>query len=493
MNLEKILLFSFKFNKWLVAISVITVAVSVFTLVHFGVRQTENMFLKKELEQMSSHWTDVVLDESSVATGVASEVTSALPRSDILEAVNVAKGIIAYKIYDADGIIVASSQTGLIGSVNREPYFDRYLRTGRQYIDIEVQEEIGHRVVAGVYQPIIRENEFVGAFELHFDVTPMASHIREIGDYAILLAGIVLAGTSVAVFILFLYSNVERTRHAVMADTLRRAEAASNSKSMFLANMSHEFRSPLNAIIGFAEMMMLSEAIASNPAKVKEYANDINQSGGHLLSLINEMLEVAEVGKLKLQDDVESLETLLARTALTVSKSAEGKNVEIQMPTTGDVTLLNVDSEKFVRALVNVMSNAIKFTASGGAVNLDIARTSGSGLELTITDTGIGIPEDKIAVVLEPFEQASDTAYVHYDGLGLGIAISRQIIEAHGGTLAIASNVGIGTTVTITLPGDRVKDQPNFGTRAAKKPRTLQSSSAQYQTRFDMSGQAGQL
>lgn len=487
------------FNKYLIGISVITIAVSIFTAVHFGIRQVETVFLKKELEQTSSHWTDVISNNPSAIDDMTSQIDSALAAPNFINTVSTIKGIVAYKVYDADGIIIASSQPGLIGSISRDSYLDERVRSGDRYIDIQKLEEIGHSVMAGIYQPIMQGDEFSGAFELYFDVTPLASNIREIGDYAILIAGIVLTGFSVGVFILFLHSRVERAHRETITDALRRAEAANESKSMFLANMSHEFRSPLNAIIGFSDMMLLSDAIASNSAKVKEYASDINQSGQHLLSLVDEVLglAMAETAKMELQDDIEPMETLLARVAHLVSQKAEEKNVELQIPMTNGTLSLNVDSQKFARALGNVMSNAIKFTNSGGTIRLDIVRANEGGIEFSITDTGIGIPADKMTAVFEPFGQVSDSAYVHCEGMGLGIPISKRIIEAHGRMFSITSCVGIGTTVTITLPDDRVLESTNNGGRSVEgctlnttvnTPRDIP-----YVDQFDTNIQAGRL
>jgi len=236
------------------------------------------------------------------------------------------------------------------------------------------------------------------------------------------------------------------------------AEAANAAKSAFLANMSHELRTPLNAIIGFSEILDRDlEATAVDP-KHREYVRDINGSGLHLLRLLNDILDLAriEAGRLDLSVDFIDLQGCV-RSAMTMigpraDRAEVGLKTDLPTPCPG----ITADETKLRQVLLNLLSNAIKFTPAGGTVTLTAALDADGGLAISIADTGIGIAAEDIPRALSPFGQVESALNRKYDGAGLGLPISRALMELHGGRLEIESQVGVGTTVTVTLPAGRV-------------------------------------
>ena len=231
-----------------------------------------------------------------------------------------------------------------------------------------------------------------------------------------------------------------------------RAEAANRSKSEFLANMSHELRTPLNAIIGFSEVMTNEFFGPIGTPKYIEYANDIRRSGQFLLDVINDILDMSkiEAGRLDLEIGEVHFNTLLEEVMRLVGpRAAEGKLTIVQQ--VEDAKPFRADRRALKQVMINLLSNAVKFTPEGGTVTIR-GRSTEAGFALSIADTGIGIPQRDIQKLGRPFEQVENQFTKSRGGSGLGLAISRSLVELHHGTLEIASAVGKGTTVTVTLP-----------------------------------------
>jgi two-component system cell cycle sensor histidine kinase PleC len=231
-----------------------------------------------------------------------------------------------------------------------------------------------------------------------------------------------------------------------------RAEAANRSKSEFLANMSHELRTPLNAIIGFSEVIENQFFGPVGPPKYLEYARDIHKSGQFLLDVISDILDMSkiEAGRVELELAKGKLSGIVEETLrLIAPRAAEGK-VEIVREIS---TKLEIEADKraLKQILINILANAVKFTPEGGKVTI-AAKKTGDTIELSIRDTGIGIPPRDIEKLGRPFAQVENQFTKSKGGSGLGLAISRSLVELHGGSLRIASELGKGTTVTVALP-----------------------------------------
>jgi signal transduction histidine kinase len=229
---------------------------------------------------------------------------------------------------------------------------------------------------------------------------------------------------------------------------------ANRAKSMFLANMSHELRTPLNAIIGFGEMIHHEIMGPLGVAAYRDYAQHIHESGMHLLSLVEEMLDLAKVeaGKLQIERVATRPGVLLAESLVMLGSTAEAAKVEIAVD--GDPSTwpeLEGDPVKLKQVFVNLVGNAIKFTPAGGRVAIS-AEINGGGLQIRIRDTGIGMRAEDIPLVLQPFYRVHSALDSKHQGAGLGLPFAKSVVELHGGTLAIESELDAGTTVTVTLP-----------------------------------------
>ncbi len=231
------------------------------------------------------------------------------------------------------------------------------------------------------------------------------------------------------------------------------AEAASRAKSEFLANMSHELRTPLNAIIGFSTIMR-NGTFGQLSEKYAEYAGMVCDSGTHLLAIINDILDLAkaESYKLELREEDIDIARVIALSSTIVREMADKAGVNYDVTIAEVLPHVRADSAKLRQILINLLGNAVKFTPSGGKVSLSAAATADGGLQFRIADTGIGIPQDKIAVAMSPFGQVDSGLSRRYDGTGLGLPLTKRLVELHGGTFELTSESGKGTIVTVRLP-----------------------------------------
>ena len=240
--------------------------------------------------------------------------------------------------------------------------------------------------------------------------------------------------------------------HALEAARLA-AEQADASKSRFLATMSHELRTPLNAIIGFSEMIAREDEMMLDTGRRREYATLINQSGHHLLSVVNGILDISkmESGNFEIvPEPFAPREALVSCCNLMVLKAREN-GIDLTTRAPGDLPQMVGDPRAFRQILLNLLSNAIKFTERGGSVTVTAA-VDGSRLLLKVIDTGVGIGADDLKRLGEPFFQAGKTYQRRHEGTGLGLSIVKSLAELHGGEMTIRSKVDEGTTVTVALP-----------------------------------------
>jgi signal transduction histidine kinase len=234
------------------------------------------------------------------------------------------------------------------------------------------------------------------------------------------------------------------------------AEAASKAKSEFLANMSHELRTPLNAIIGFATIMQQSIRGPLDPRYIED-ATIIASSGTHLLDIINDILDIAkaEARSLELLEDTVDIGETLRFASDMVAEMAKNGDVAFSFEVDANLPAFWGDAKKLRQIIINLLCNAIKFTPPNGSVCLRAARATNGGAAISIADTGIGIAPDQIPVALAPFGQVDSSLARKYEGVGLGLPLSKRLVELHGGTLLIDSALEKGTTVTVYLPAER--------------------------------------
>ncbi|MEO3430684.1 ATP-binding protein [Pelagibius sp. CAU 1746] len=236
------------------------------------------------------------------------------------------------------------------------------------------------------------------------------------------------------------------------------AEAANRTKSEFLANISHELRTPLNAIIGFSEIMLAGELPSGTTPRHRGYLEDIHNSGLHLLSLINDILDLSkiEAGADELDEEPVDADGLTRAVLRVVGQRAETSGVAIEWRGAAHLPLLFADERKLKQALLNLMTNAIKFTPSGGRVWLSIRCSPGEGFVFEVADNGIGMAPEDIPTALRQFGQIDGALNRRYEGTGLGLPLTSALVELHGGRLEVESRLGEGTKVSIHLPTSRI-------------------------------------
>jgi len=229
---------------------------------------------------------------------------------------------------------------------------------------------------------------------------------------------------------------------------------------MFLANMNHELGTPLNAIIGFGEMMHREIMGPLGIPAYKEYAQHIHESGMHLLSLVEEMLDLAKVeaGKLQIECVPTDPGTLFAESLMMLRSTAEAAKVDIIVEgNPAHWPVLEGDPVKLKQVFVNLIGNAVKFTPAGGRVTIS-SETDEAALRICVQDTGIGIRAEDIPLVVQPFYRVNSVLDAKHQGAGLGLPFAKSVVELHGGTLTIESKLGSGTTVSVSLPLARRAD-----------------------------------
>ena len=394
------------------------------------------------LRVISSSPTDVrpVLDaiaERAVQLCDASAASIYLTEGDKLRQV-VSQGLSADQVSHVETLPINRESTTGRAIVDRETiHVHDMLSEAAEYpLGYELSTRFGHRTI--LVTPLYREGQPFGAILIRRqEVRPFSDReiglLRTFGDQA-----------AIALENVRLFREIE--------DKSRQLEVANKHKSEFLANMSHELRTPLNAIIGFSEVL-LEKMFGEINAKQQDYLSDIHSSGRHLLALINDILDLSkiEAGRMELEPSDFDVPTALQNAITLVRERAQRHGIALSLDIDPAVRELRADERKFKQILVNLLSNAVKFTPDGGRVALR-ARPVECGLEVSVSDTGIGIAPEDQEKVFEEFRQVGGDYKTKQEGTGLGLALARRFVELHGGVISVQSELGKGATFTFTIP-----------------------------------------
>jgi len=255
------------------------------------------------------------------------------------------------------------------------------------------------------------------------------------------------------------HEDITATREAERAliQSLEDAQAGNRTKSKFLANMSHELRTPLNAIIGFSGIMSSEMHGAHVTPEYCDYANCIEESGEHLLQLVNDLLDLSKIEADKMKVDPQEIDVPAVVQACIEASEAQAKTsgVDLNAQIADDISTFHADNRHIRQVLLNLISNAVKFSSQNSKITIDVRINKNHDVEFSVADTGIGIAIEDIPKVLKPFGQVSDSMTRSHDGAGLGLPIARSLTELNGGHFGISSTVGQGTTVTLRFPQPR--------------------------------------
>ncbi len=452
----------------------------------------------------------VVGELKAVAEIIASNVTAAVifddPASarETLAALRAKPGIVVARIYRYDGSLfaefAAQPATGEDGRASAPP-----LRTGNPLPGergLEIRPLDGY---IDLHAPIDLDGEIIGTLYLRSDLKQM----YDIIDAYLVLAGFVVLFLIIVAFLIASrlqkvvtepVLNLLETMQAVSSDrdysvrarkyaadelgelsvgfnemlakiqthddnqraAWHEAEAASRAKTEFLANMSHELRTPLNAIIGFSEIIQTEMLGPLGNERYRSYAEDIRDSGHHLLEVISDILDISKVeaGEFELNAEATDLGEIIELCVRLVRERAEAAEITLDVEIDPELPQLLLDQRLVKQSLLNLLSNAIKFSPDPGPVTVCAARVSDGSVLLVVTDAGIGIAEADIPRILQPFSQVESAFSRSHEGTGLGLALTKSFIEAHGGSLELRSKVGEGTAVSLRFPPQRVIEGP---------------------------------
>ncbi len=274
-------------------------------------------------------------------------------------------------------------------------------------------------------------------------------------------AALLAIAIGLALFNLMLVQQLaerDRDRQALRTAMVE-AESANRAKSEFLANISHELRTPLNAIIGFSEIIESRLAGAPETRVFADYARHICDSGNHLLGLINDLLDLskAESGRMELEQELIDVRVAIERSLATITTLAARGQIALAVEAPEHLPLLRADEVKLRQILINLLSNAVKFTPAGGAVTVRAGLEATGEFAISVEDTGIGMSAADIPVALEPFGQIGSALSRRHSGTGLGLPLTKRLVELHGGRLEIVSRPGKGTVVAAHFPASLVE------------------------------------
>jgi signal transduction histidine kinase len=407
-----------------------------------------------------------VFDISTLET---SEGVAAM-RKAVVESVR-GTSIVKVKIYNRRGITVFSTDPSQIGQDKSDDEGVVEALRG------EVASEMAHKNTFSAFEGVIENSDLLStyipiqadrphasvdaAFEIYADVTAFVARIERMQWLLTLVTSAVFAGIYIALLSAIGRADkiIGRQHQQALALTagVARAESASQAKSEFLANVSHELRTPLNAIIGFSEVIEMEKFGPIGTPRYMSYIHDIHKSGIHLLSVISNILDLSkvELGRMDMRLELTPLGVIIQDAVSMIRMQNPHSQVTVNVTTDADLHPVETDATRLKQVLINLISNAVKFTPAGGRVDITAGSDSTGGCRISVVDNGIGMAAENIPLAMSPFGQIESVMARRYAGTGLGLPLAKRLVELMGGQFEINSALGKGTVVVITLPRKR--------------------------------------
>lgn len=428
--------------------------------------RTANSVVETASEQTASAWANYVSGRLPRIAAIAGGAEITREERDFLESMRQFGDVFRFKLFSGDGRLVLVSDdlqetvTGASDLGAHNPKAAAVLATGTPFTEVEDGTAKPDRpdVYVETYVPVKRHGVTVAIVEVYVDQTAQAAQFRQ--DFLIFgatIGALILAAISLPLIALIFSGRTLRTRNEELAIERDRAQASEQAKAEFLANMSHEIRTPLNGVLGMAGLLVDSKL---NDEQM-QYAETIQSSGEALLTVLNDILDFSkiEAGKLELEESDFAIVPLVDSAVELFAQQAHSKGLEI--PAFVDAAIpetLHGDEGRIRQVLLNMISNAIKFTEEGGVgveVTARLERTDGkTDLLFEVADTGIGIPEDKAGIIFDQFSQVDTSATRKFGGTGLGLAISKRLVEMMGGEIGYRPRDEGGSLFWFAIPLD---------------------------------------
>lgn len=379
--------------------------------------------------------------------------------------------VVRVKLYDLNGNTVFSTDRHQIGADKSANAGFRHARDGvltsQRYLRDEhsaSENEVSHQDLLSVYVPVRNQaGEVEAVAELYYDIVPLMAQIgRSSQDLVLTVGAVLLSVYLLLIAIVYRRDRVIARQHRQNVKLAAAAAAASEEsrmKSAFLANMSHELRTPLNAILGFSDAMRKEMFGALGSDRYVAYAEDIWRSGCRLQDIVDDVLDLAKIenGTAELAEDEFALSDLLSSCVNVARRTGDRKELQVSVDLPAAAVFLTGDRARLSQAVINVLSNAVKFSPAGGEIGIRATADERSGLAIHISDRGEGMDPETVRSALTAFGGVSDIYVRAQGGAGLGLPLAASAMQLHDGMLRIESAAGRGTTVTLLLPPARLR------------------------------------
>ena len=444
-------------DRWLIALVLAVLLLSAGAIA-FTIDRIQVSLLQQDAMATALRWNTTILEEMHEVDDVFHGRGLSEADRSVINLASQLGDLHAYAVFDDAARVIAASDPALVGQKKTSDYWDDKLLRGKSHVNVEYQtpSKAGsdRLVLAEAYVPVLRGGTVIGAFEIYLDMSRTAESYARIGRYASVasIALVALAGL-IAIVLIRRTLRYRAERETLLREARRVAESANQAKSSFLATVSHEIRTPMNGVLGVTELLDRSELSSEQ----EEMVRLIRDSANSLMLVINDVLDLSkiEANRLDVIPEPFALGQLLeeVRGGLEPAANAKGLALEVLMPSALPAAVLG-DRQRLRQILVNLIGNAIKFTQVGRvAIEVSTDRSlSGDWIEITVTDSGIGIPADRIDALFQPFTQADPSTTRLFGGTGLGLAICRQLADLMGGSITVTSTESIGSRFTLLLP-----------------------------------------